>query len=944
MKKFLVSILILIPVIVLLALAATGGLIKMSIKVEAKDIIIKDFSNKELPLDETYFLDLVGQDCLEVAVQVIPAISYNLNVIFRSTEESEGHVQVERLGSTPFYRIFPSDSGVCDLLVIAENNEEVKKTIHFYITTNELSEKEDSLIVLTDENRDLGGQVLNLDETYNLTGPARLFLDCYPVESIGNNRIYWTAEDKDIVSIDQNGAMYPTGLGVTQVSAQVTDKAEKMHTFSLRVSTLQAIAKVDKIYLTENNLTLDYILNNVLLQKDLTVQKIGDKFNVYNSLGQLVKIIHFEKVEAAEAAILNKDYLSTIYIGTGGQQVQAGYLDFDCKIKPEGLSFLSSNTSLVQVDEQGILTPLQQGQATIKVFLNGQLLDSQDIKISARAATFRLTRDNQSNRVGIKQEYVWAYNWLNYDSNNKSVLNQEYSQQLLYSRLEEHINHTYKGIKYAKNSARHIADNGKKVPIEDISLYWSVDNANYAATDQQGNLTFYKTVCGNEVTVLAFENINGIKTRQSRRYTFKFIEDETAINVENIAEFRGVNEGYALSTVLHSNVVLDPNKPAWSPFYLIGEQKFSIRANVYGNGKILQGKKGRGYDRLIDITLQGQYLDYSKNIEAQLQPLMIENLEIDGWDASQPYEEANVDNLIQDMIGISYYYNYKNKYFNYQKNEHLDEPDTLRDLRLAKAKIKFRYCYLHNAVKGINFREMSNAEIEGTIFANMGLSAINLEQYYSNFSTLTINRVVIRDTAGIGISSILYDNNSRMNSNANPPAKIIIKGFFDAYTWAPIDGFGSLGKVFPRENLDGLPAGINADAVYSMIEVGLRDIMKQMIEQSGLTLFYNGKKYAHLAILSLGLWANSDPNRITDETGLYKKVIFKFDKKSVFKTEALPIPFNINMLEAMLGVEDLTKKSVVVSYDLTKTETPLLPDANCPSNATLYQKLQGVDV
>ena len=157
MKKFLVSILILIPVIVLLALAATGGLIKMSIKVEAKDIIIKDFSNKELPLDETYFLDLVGQDCLEVAVQVIPAISYNLNVIFRSTEESEGHVQVERLGSTPFYRIFPSDSGVCDLLVIAENNEEVKKTIHFYITTNELSEKEDSLIVLTDENRDLGG-------------------------------------------------------------------------------------------------------------------------------------------------------------------------------------------------------------------------------------------------------------------------------------------------------------------------------------------------------------------------------------------------------------------------------------------------------------------------------------------------------------------------------------------------------------------------------------------------------------------------------------------------------------------------------------------------------------------------------------------------------------------------------------------------------------------
>ena len=60
MKKFLIAILILIPAIVVLALAATGQAIKLTIKVEAKDLIIKDKSNKDL-LDRTYFWTLSGR-------------------------------------------------------------------------------------------------------------------------------------------------------------------------------------------------------------------------------------------------------------------------------------------------------------------------------------------------------------------------------------------------------------------------------------------------------------------------------------------------------------------------------------------------------------------------------------------------------------------------------------------------------------------------------------------------------------------------------------------------------------------------------------------------------------------------------------------------------------------------------------------------------------------
>lgn len=931
----------LIPVIVIIALTATGEIIKLSIRVEAKDIVIKDFNNKELPLDETYFLDLVGQDYLEIVVQVIPTISYNLNVIFRSTEESEGAVRVERITGTPFYRIFPSGAGICDLLVIAENNEEVKKTIHFYITTNQLSERADSLIVLTEDNKESGGEALNLGEVYNLTASARLFLDCYPVESIGSNDILWTSENEAIVSVDQNGYIYPQGLGMTTVAATVVDKANKSHAFSVNISTLNAVAKVSEIYLAQENINEDYIYNNILLKKDCTVQENESGFDIYNTDGEWMQTITLNKVNINDIAILNKDYLDTVFIGTGGQQVEVDYLDYSLRGGLQGVSFASSNKNIAIVSESGRVTPLHQGDVTISVYLDGKLLDYKDIKVSARAATFRLTKDNQSNKVGIKQDYVWAYNWIKYDEDGKSVLDKSFSNELLYSRLTDQTTNVYKGLKYSNNSATHIEGDNKNAPLKNISLFWSVDNPEYAEINQKGDLTFFEAVCGNKVAAYAYELVNGVKTRSSRSYTFKFVEDDTAINVDTLAELRGINEGYALGTVLHNNVTIDPNNPAYSPYYAVGKSQLSIRASIYGNGKIMYGKKGQTYDCLMEIRLQNQYIDYTKdNIDRQLRPIVIENLEIDGWDMMES-EEATHTNLIQDLIKVKYYTQHQKQYFHYQRGEYLEEPESLRDLRLNNTVVKFRYCYIHNAVKGINFLEMSNAAVEGTIFANMSLSAMNFEQRYSNLASLIIDRVVIRDTAGIGISSILYDDNYKMSSQANPPARIIIKNFFDAYTWAETDSFGVLGKVFPRENLNSLPSSVNADAVYAMIEVALRDMMKQIVEQNGLTLTYNGKKYAHLAILSLGLWAESDPNRIKDETGVYKKLTFKLNKKTTFKTDALPIPFTVSLLETMLGTETLTQRSVVLSYDITKGDILLLPDTPCPSNTALYQRLQG---
>jgi len=296
-----------------------------------------------------------------------------------------------------------------------------------------------------------------------------------------------------------------------------------------------------------------------------------------------------------------------------------------------------------------------------------------------------------------------------------------------------------------------------------------------------------------------------------------------------------------------------------------------------------------------------------------------------------------------DLIKTSYYYCYNNKYFDYQQKAHLEESTDMRDKRLEAATLQINYCYIHNAVKGLTLFEMSNTIITGTIFSNLILCAISVENKFSSLASLTLNRIVMRDSISVGIVSVLNDEPPESNPYANKATRIVIKGFLDAYTWTRTTGFTSLGKVVAPGSLDGLSSVANTDALYAVIDEALAEVLRQIIEQHNLTLTYKGKDYAHLAILALGLWQDSTTDRIIDETKQFKKIPFNFDKKFAFIAPSIPIPISIAMLEALTSTT-LTKQSIAVSYDIAKGNSNILPDTDCPSNTALYQRLQGTAI
>ena len=181
-------------------------------------------------------------------------------------------------------------------------------------------------------------------------------------------------------------------------------------------------------------------------------------------------------------------------------------------------------------------------------------------------------------------------------------------------------------------------------------------------------------------------------------------------------------------------------------------------------------------------------------------------------------------------------------------------------------------------------------------------------------------------------------NDTDIYPDAKTPCRNNCKRFLDAY----LDACGRLRvfkqNYFPAACWTSLQSIINIDTLYSFLDEAVRDLMKTVLQRYGLTLTYKGQEYANLAILSLGLWEDVNPERIIDETGQYKKIPFRFDNNLSIKIKGLPI--SLEMVSKVLPSTVITKQSILLSYDINKGGA-LLPDADCPSNVALYRRLQG---
>ena len=183
MKKFLMAVLFLIPVIVVIALNATGQIIALTTPVNPSNIVVKNSSNKELTKTDVVAVDINETEEF-VIIDVLPTIAKNraINEPERDEEAGDGEVKLEQIDNTNRYRILPQKVGVTKLILTANGNVNARTTLTIDVTSNSLT----SLDVYDGQ-----GNVFGEDQIVYLTDTTKFYADAYPIGALTNVGVEW---------------------------------------------------------------------------------------------------------------------------------------------------------------------------------------------------------------------------------------------------------------------------------------------------------------------------------------------------------------------------------------------------------------------------------------------------------------------------------------------------------------------------------------------------------------------------------------------------------------------------------------------------------------------------------------------------------------------------------------------------------------------------------
>ena len=428
MKKFLIAVICIIPIIVVLALSATSDIILNFAPVNPESIVVKDSSNNEIDADALIMASTDTNDFL--IIDIYPTITPDKSITYEQVGGGTASIELEQQGDSNRYDIIAEGSGAVSLIVRAKKNINVQVQLNFYVQStkvNELSIFDDhgNVVESTDSIQD-GYDDL---EPYRLTGPARFVYDANPIDALGDEEAQWfVAVGKDLVSVD-NGIVRPlkrptTGeSGLAIVKLELYDKDVTLHERYFAVDVSGAVASQDSVY-ADSEADLEAVIQGTLLiQNDL-------KFS-YSSIGGDVYVVsgsytdeqgekqefEFEiNVSIGGAKWGFIDGYSTIYTNNGNYFAAFGYIGgaaFD-ENETQSVVLTSSDDKVLSVGLSGRkwkLTPLKAGKVTLRAEKDGAVVEKEIVVRERPLVIFQdlVTADSQ---LGIRMDRTWGTEWV----------------------------------------------------------------------------------------------------------------------------------------------------------------------------------------------------------------------------------------------------------------------------------------------------------------------------------------------------------------------------------------------------------------------------------------------------------------------------------------------------------------------------------------------------
>ena len=942
MKKFLIAVICIIPIIVVLALSATSDIILNFAPVNPESIVVKDSSNNEIDADALIMASTDTNDFL--IIDIYPTITPDKSITYEQVGGGTASIELEQQGDSNRYDIIAEGSGAVSLIVRAKKNINVQVQLNFYVQStkvNELSifDNHGNVVESTDSIQD-GYDDL---EPYRLTGPARFVYDANPIDALGDEEAQWyVAVGEDLVSVD-NGIVRPlkrptTGeSGLAIVKLELYDKDVTLHERYFAVDVSGAVASQDSVY-ADSEADLETVIQGTLLiQNDL-------KFS-YSSIGGDVYVVsgsytdekgdkqefEFEiNVSIGGAKWGFIDGYSTIYTNNGNYFAAFGYIGgaaFD-ENETQSVVLTSSDDKVLSVGLSGRkwkLTPLKAGKVTLRAEKDGAVVEKEIVVRERPLVIFQdlVTADSQ---LGIRMDRTWGTEWVKTE-NGETAYTSDFRMgirgdtnafDVLWTATVTDFEGGTVNVAPAYGGTEPTEEQLAPIGAEEYVRLIPVGDGTQAVVMRLNPQKMLGATMTLTASVLVDNRPIGNVTAS---FTFKF-HDIPSVNVYTWDEMYWSVCNMNRDIIMQSAITVPDEVFAANNADV---DAIDMRSSMYGNGFLFQMTGVAPHDKLSVFGIEGHFYHFMKGQQT---------VSGEVYDRGIVFEDMRISGMptMDELVKISE--QGKSSYFFCRS--------------WSSEKITYRYCQIYNCTKGVHAHGSDLFTLEGCIIGDNYTTGGELAYSVANYNSgckLVLKNNVFKTSRG---PSLMISPRQLVDEvlNQSITPYISVEGFLDVYNW-------KTRKQLPDVFSTTVGTMVSAYVPSSLLDVpeivsnAMTDVMNNEIYDN---LFFNyaGEQYISLAVTVLGLMCTTTPDRITiaDGTGMASFEMPLRDANGTPLGELKNVESMIPSIGKLIGNATVAKMKIshnplIICPDFSTGSPNIMPGEQIPNDRELYDRLTG---
>ena len=942
MKKFLIAVICIIPIIVVLALSATSDIILNFAPVNPESIVVKDSSNNEIDTDALIMASTDTNDFL--IIDIYPTITPDKSITYEQVGGGTASIELEQQGDSNRYDIIAEGSGAVSLIVRAKKNINVQVQLNFYVQStkvNELSIFDDhgNVVESTDSIQD-GYDDL---EPYRLTGPARFVYDANPIDALGDEEAQWfVAVGKDLVSVD-NGIVRPlkrptTGeSGLAIVKLELYDKDVTLHERYFAVDVSGAVASQDSVY-ADSEADLEAVIQGTLLiQNDLKFSYSSIGGNVYVVSGSYTdekgekQEFEFEiNVSIGGAKWGFIDGYSTIYTNNGNYFAAFGYIGgaaFD-ENETQSIVLTSSDDKVLSVGLSGRkwkLTPLKAGKVTLRAEKDGAVVEKEIVVRERPLVIFQdlVTADSQ---LGIRMDRTWGTEWVKTE-NGETAYTSDFRMgikgdtnafDVLWTATVTDFEGGTVNVAPAYGGTEPTEEQLAPIGAEEYVRLIPVGDGTQAVVMRLNPQKMLGATMTLTASVLVDNRPIGNVTAS---FTFKF-HDIPSVNVYTWDEMYWSVCNMNRDIIMQSAITVPDEVFAANNADV---DAIDMRSSMYGNGFLFQMTGVAPHDKLSVFGIEGHFYHFMKGQQT---------VSGEVYDRGIVFEDMRISGMptMDELVKISE--QGKSSYFFCRS--------------WSSEKITYRYCQIYNCTKGVHAHGSDLFTLEGCIIGDNYTTGGELAYSVANHNSgckLVLKNNVFKTSRG---PSLMISPRQLVDEvlNQSITPYISVEGFLDVYNW-------KTRKQLPDVFSTTVGTMVSAYVPSSLLDVpeivsnAMTEVMNNEIYDD---LFFNyaGEQYISLAVTVLGLMCTTTPDRITiaDGTGMASFEMPLRDANGTPLGELKNLESMIPSIGKLVGNATVAKMKIshnpaIICPDFSTGSPNIMPGEQIPNDRELYDRLTG---